>query len=64
MNGRETYEKICARWPKQRAIVASGFSESGDVEAVLQMGAGAFIKKPYSLEELGSKVAQVLNSKI
>ena len=63
MSGRETYEKICARWPKQRAIIASGYSASKDAEAVLHMGVGAFIKKPYSFDDLGSAIAQVLKQK-
>ncbi len=60
INGRQTYEQIVRIHPGQKAIIASGFSESEDVQAVLQSGAGAFIKKPYSMEELGRAVQNAL----
>ncbi len=60
MNGRKTYEKILAMYPGQQAIVASGFSESEDVKATLKLGAGGFIKKPYSMEQLNKMVHEVL----
>jgi CheY-like chemotaxis protein len=60
MNGRQTYEKILAIYPGQKAIVASGFSESEDVKATLRLGAGGFIKKPYSMEQLNKIVHEVL----
>jgi CheY-like chemotaxis protein len=60
MNGQKTYEKILAIHPGQKAIVASGFSESTDVKATLRLGAGGFIKKPYSMEQLNKIVHEVL----
>ncbi len=60
MNGRQTYEEIIKLYPGQKAIVASGFSESDDVKATLQSGASDFIKKPYSLEQLGRVVKKAL----
>lgn len=62
MNGRQTYEKILQLYPKQKAIVVSGFSENDDVKAMLQLGAGGFIKKPYLMENLGQAVKEALNS--
>ncbi len=62
INGRQTYEKILKLYPNQKAIVVSGFSESDDVKAVLRLGAGAFIKKPYSMDQLGRAVKDVLSS--
>jgi len=60
MNGRETYEKILAIHPGQRAIIASGFSQSVDVKATVELGAGSFISKPYTMEELGRIVQKEL----
>ncbi len=60
MNGRQTYEKICKLYPGQKAVLVSGFSESDDVKATLRHGAGAFIKKPYSMAELGRAVKKVI----
>jgi len=60
INGRETYSEIIKLHPEQKAIIASGFSESDDVKATLQHGAGEFIKKPYSMEHIGKAVKKEL----
>ena len=62
MNGRQTYEEVIKLYPDQKAIIASGFSESDDVKAVLQLGASGFIKKPYSVAQLGQVVKNALRS--
>jgi two-component system cell cycle sensor histidine kinase/response regulator CckA len=62
MNGRQTYEEILKLNPAQRAIVVSGFSESEDVKATIQLGANGFIKKPYTTGSLGQAVKAALNS--
>jgi len=53
INGRQTFEQIIRIHPNQKAVIASGFSESEDVKMALQQGARGFIKKPYSIEQLG-----------
>ena len=60
MNGYQTYKAINLLFPGQKAIIASGFSESNDVKATLELGANLFIKKPYSIAHLGQAVKQVL----
>jgi PAS domain S-box-containing protein len=60
MSGRQTYEEMLKLYPKQKAIIVSGFSESEDVKAALQLGAGGFIKKPYSAIQLGQAVKEAL----
>jgi len=62
MNGRQTYEEILKLYPDQKAIIASGFSESDDVKAAFQLGVGGFIKKPYSVARLGRAIEEALNS--
>ncbi len=61
MNGCQTYEEIIKLYPDQKAIIASGFSESDDVKAALQLGARGFIKKPYSMDELSRAIKEALN---
>jgi PAS domain S-box-containing protein len=56
MNGRETYEAIIKIRPGQKAIITSGFSETEDVKATQRLGAGKYVKKPYSLEKIGLAV--------
>ncbi|WP_457573868.1 hybrid sensor histidine kinase/response regulator [Desulfolithobacter sp.] len=60
MNGRQTYEKILEIRPGQKAIIASGFAGNDDVRAALRLGAGGFIKKPYSMDQLGKAVKREL----
>ena len=60
MNGYQTYKEIAKLYPNQKAIIASGFSVSDDVEAAIQLGVGGFIKKPYSMSELGEAVKEIL----
>jgi PAS domain S-box-containing protein len=60
MNGRQTYEEIVRIHPGQKAIIVSGFSESHDVKVALNLGANGFLKKPYSIEQLGLAVKESL----
>ncbi len=60
-NGRITYEQILKIHPLQKAVIASGFAENEDVRATLAMGVGAFISKPYTLEQIGSIIYKILH---
>ena len=62
INGRETYEKIISFRPEQKALIASGLAKDSEVERAIQLGVKTFIVKPYSLEELGGAIGQVMNS--
>jgi PAS domain S-box-containing protein len=60
MNGRETYETIIKFVPNQKAIIASGYSETDEVKKAQNLGAGKYIKKPYTLEKIGVAVRDEL----
>jgi PAS domain S-box-containing protein len=60
MNGYETYREIIKLHPDQKAVIASGFSNNDEVKAALELGADGFIKKPYSMEQLGRAVKGAL----
>ena len=60
MNGYQTYRKIKEFLPEQKALIASGFSESTEVKKAQDLGAGAYIKKPYTLQELGIAIKKEL----
>ena len=62
MNGRKTYEQIISLHPGQKAIIASGFSETDEVKKAHNLGAGIFIKKPYTINQLGKAVKQELEA--
>ncbi|PHR25953.1 MAG: hypothetical protein COA36_13885 [Desulfotalea sp.] len=61
MSGLETYKKILQIHPYQKAIISSGYSESDDVRTTQKLGAGGYIQKPYTMEELGHAVRTELD---
>lgn len=60
INGRETYEKISKIRPGQKAIIASGFSETEEVKLAQKLGAGKYMKKPYTMKKIGVFVKEEL----
>jgi PAS domain S-box-containing protein len=61
MDGLETFKRILALRPGQKAIIASGYSESVQVREAQRLGAGAYIKKPYLLHTFGQAVRAELD---
>ena len=61
MDGLDTYRSILEIRPKQKAIIVSGFSESDRVRAAEDIGAGAYVRKPYIKEKLGLAVRKELD---
>jgi len=53
IDGLETYRRMLEIDPEQKAIIVSGFSETGRVRKAQEMGAGSFVRKPYILEKIG-----------
>ena len=60
LDGLDTYRKIIKLNPGQKAIIASGFSETDRVEEVQSLGAGAYIRKPLLLEKIGVAIKEEL----
>ena len=63
MSGYETYLKAIELYPSQRALIASGFSVSREVEQAKQLGVSIFIRKPYSIAQIGSAIKTILSEK-
>ncbi|MDB9822780.1 response regulator [Deltaproteobacteria bacterium] len=61
IDGLETYKKILDINPGQKAIIASGYTQTDQVNEVLKLGAGAYVKKPYTLHKLGSAIRSELD---
>jgi len=53
IDGLETYKRVLAHHPGQKAIIASGFSETELVKEAQSLGVGEYIKKPYTIEKIG-----------
>ena len=60
IDGLETYKRIINLKPDQKVIIASGFSESERVKEAQRLGAGQYIKKPYSVEKIGIEIKKAL----
>jgi len=60
IDGLKTYKRILEFHPGQKAIIASGFSETDRVKEAQRLGAGEYIKKPYTLEKIGIAVRDEL----
>jgi len=60
INGRKTYEEIIKIHPGQKAVIASGYAKTKEVDIAQKLGAGKYIKKPYTLEKIGVAVKEEL----
>ena len=60
IDGYETYKRIFTSYPNQKAIIVSGFSEAKRVKKAQQLGAGAYVKKPFLMERIGIAVRDKL----
>lgn len=60
INGCATYLQAVELYPGQKALISSGFSESTEVQRAQTAGAGGYLKKPYTLRELGQAVKEEL----
>ena len=60
MDGLDTYREIIKHHPGQKAIIASGFSETDRVKELQSLGAGTYIRKPFLLEKIGIAVKEEL----
>jgi len=61
IDGLETYKRILEMHPGQKALIVSGFSETERVKEAQRLGAGAYIKKPFVLERIGTAVRHELD---
>ncbi len=55
-DGMETYREIVKIYPRQKAIIVSGYALTERVKMAQELGAGAYVRKPYVLEQLGLAV--------
>jgi len=53
IDGLETYRQVLELNPEQKAIIASGFSETERVKEAQNLGVSQYIMKPYTLQKMG-----------
>ena len=61
IDGLVTYREILKIIPDQKAVIASGFAKTERVNETQKLGAGIYIKKPYTLEKIGLAVRAELD---
>ena len=60
IDGLETYKQILKLHPNQKAVSASGYSETDRVKESQELGAGEYIKKPYTIEKFSLAIKSAL----
>jgi two-component system cell cycle sensor histidine kinase/response regulator CckA len=60
-DGLDTYREIIKVHPEQKAVIVSGFSATDRVVEMQKLGAGKYIRKPYTRAELGKAVREELD---
>ena len=61
IDGLDTYKKILEINSHQKAIIASGFSETERVKEAQRLGARRYVRKPYTIEKIGAAVKKELS---
>ncbi len=61
IDGFETYKRIIDIKPDMKAVIASGFSETDRVREAQKLGAGKYIRKPYTFEKIGLAIHHELS---
>jgi signal transduction histidine kinase/ActR/RegA family two-component response regulator len=61
IDGLYTYKQILKLHSRQKAIITSGFSETGRIKEAKELGVGQYIMKPYTMEKIGIAVRTELD---
>jgi PAS domain S-box-containing protein len=62
-DGLDTYREIIGFKPEQKAIIVSGFSETQRVRTAEKLGVALYLKKPYTMQQLGRAIREALARK-
>ncbi len=60
IDGLDTYREILNIHPGTKAIIVSGYSETIRVREAMRLGAGCYLRKPFTIEDLGMAVHREL----
>ncbi len=61
IDGLDTYKEIIEIHPGQKAIIVSGYSETDRVKEAQRLGIGRYVRKPYTMQQLGKAIREVLS---
>ena len=60
MDGLQTYKQIKQIHRLQKAVITSGYSETMQVQETQAMGAGEYVRKPYTIKTIGMAIKSEL----
>lgn len=63
MSNTEVLKEIKKKYPQLPVIVFAPYGSNGSATKVLRQGAADYIRKPFSLEELKSRIESVLTKR-
>ncbi|HOP06206.1 MAG TPA: response regulator [candidate division Zixibacteria bacterium] len=63
-DGLDTLREIVKHCPDQKSLIVSGYSATERVQAALELGAGGYVKKPFTVEAIGAAVRKVLDKTV
>jgi PAS domain S-box-containing protein len=61
IDGLETYHRVKQLHPHQKAIITSGYAETKRIQLAQQLGAGSYLKKPYTVHNLAQAIKSELH---
>jgi two-component system, cell cycle sensor histidine kinase and response regulator CckA len=62
IDGLDVYKKVREKYKDMKVMIISGFSESDRVKEALALGVKKYIKKPFTIEEIGLAVREVIET--
>ncbi len=62
LSGEGAFVEMRRISPGVRAILASGYDESGRIDEIIASGFGGFLQKPFRRKDLGEKIGDVLTA--
>ncbi|MCP4726641.1 MAG: response regulator, partial [bacterium] len=60
MAGKETYLEMRNIQPDVKVILASGYSQEGKANEILEEGVLGFVQKPFMIRELSTMISKTL----
>ena len=61
MDGKAAFIEITKIKPDQKVFIISGYSSREDLEDILKRGAIGYMRKPFQVNEIISKIKEILN---
>jgi two-component system, cell cycle sensor histidine kinase and response regulator CckA len=62
MGGGIVFDRLKALLPDVKVLLSSGYSLSEQAEAILARGCAGFIQKPFNMEQLRTKIGEILGN--